>query len=156
MNVSRTVAGITKWFWLTIEGYLSYLLPKFEDIVPTCLGSGAIWNLYRFKVSILYCFPLPSEIEIVVRTGGSVASELPAFQHSCERERVFCSTQALPSYNLRPRVGFVRTEKYSTGQILLHSISWSKNFLSEGFFHRWKWRLANHLKLPGLGKRSSF
>ena len=34
------VAGITKWFWVTIEGYLSYPLPKFEDLVPTSLGSG--------------------------------------------------------------------------------------------------------------------
>ena len=42
LNFSRTVAGITKWFWVTIEGYLSYLLPKFEDLVPTSLGSGAI------------------------------------------------------------------------------------------------------------------
>ena len=41
-NFSRTVAGITKCFWATIEGYLSYLLPKFEDLVPTSLGSGAI------------------------------------------------------------------------------------------------------------------
>ena len=36
------MAGITKWFWVTIEGYLSYLLPKFEELVPTSLGSGAI------------------------------------------------------------------------------------------------------------------
>ena len=42
LNFSRTVAGITEWFWVTIEGYLSYLLPKFEDLVPTSLGSGAI------------------------------------------------------------------------------------------------------------------
>ena len=34
LNFSRTVAGITKWFWVPIEGYLSYLLPKFEDLVP--------------------------------------------------------------------------------------------------------------------------
>ena len=42
LNFSRTVVGITKWFWVTIEGYLSYLLPKFEDLVPTSLGSGPI------------------------------------------------------------------------------------------------------------------
>ena len=42
LNFSRNVAGITKWFWGTIEGYLSYLLPKFEELVPTSLGSGAI------------------------------------------------------------------------------------------------------------------
>ena len=42
LNFSRTLAGITKWFWVTIEGYLSYLLPKFEDFVPTSLDSGAI------------------------------------------------------------------------------------------------------------------
>ena len=40
LNFSRTVVGITKWFWVTIKGYLSYLLPKFEDLVPT--SSGAI------------------------------------------------------------------------------------------------------------------
>ena len=27
--------------WDTIEGYLSYLLPTFEDLVSTSLGSGA-------------------------------------------------------------------------------------------------------------------
>ena len=36
------MAGITKWVWVTIEEYLSYLLPKFEDLVPTSLGSGAV------------------------------------------------------------------------------------------------------------------
>ena len=41
-NFSRTVAGITKWFEVTIEGMLRYLLSKFEDLVPTSLGSGAI------------------------------------------------------------------------------------------------------------------
>ena len=29
-------------FSRTIEGYLSYLLPKFEDLVPTSLGDIAI------------------------------------------------------------------------------------------------------------------
>ena len=42
LNFSRTVAGITKLFRVTIEGYLSYLQPKCEDLVPTSLGSGAI------------------------------------------------------------------------------------------------------------------
>ena len=42
LNFSRTVAGITKWFLVTIEGYLSYLLPKFEDLIPTSLGDIAI------------------------------------------------------------------------------------------------------------------
>ena len=42
LNCSRTVAGITKWFWVTIEGYLSYLLPKFEDLILTSLGDIAI------------------------------------------------------------------------------------------------------------------
>ena len=44
LNLSRTLAGITKWFWVTLEGYRSrsYLLPKFQDLVPTSLGSGAI------------------------------------------------------------------------------------------------------------------
>ena len=38
------MAGITKLFLVTIKGYLSYLLPEFEDLVPTSLGSGAIWT----------------------------------------------------------------------------------------------------------------
>ena len=42
LNFSRTVAGITKWFWVTIEENLSYLLPKFEDLIPTSLGDIAI------------------------------------------------------------------------------------------------------------------
>ena len=33
INFLRTVAGIIKWFWVTIKGYESYLLPKFEDLV---------------------------------------------------------------------------------------------------------------------------
>ena len=40
INFSKTVVGITKWIWFTIKGYLSYLLTKFEDLVPTSLGSG--------------------------------------------------------------------------------------------------------------------
>ena len=43
LNLSRTAKGITKWFWVTIEGYLSYFLPKFEDFVFTGLGSGALY-----------------------------------------------------------------------------------------------------------------
>ena len=47
MIVIRSVSyrqwhNITKLFWFTIEEYLSYLLPKFGDLVPTSLGSGAI------------------------------------------------------------------------------------------------------------------
>ena len=42
LNFSRTVAGITKWFRVTMEEYLSYLLPKFEDLIPTSLGDIAI------------------------------------------------------------------------------------------------------------------
>ena len=34
--------SITKLFWVTIEEYVSYLLSKFEDLVLTSLGSGAI------------------------------------------------------------------------------------------------------------------
>ena len=42
LNCSRTMEGITIGFWVTIEGYLSYLLLKFEDLIPTSLGSEAI------------------------------------------------------------------------------------------------------------------
>ena len=41
LNFSKTEAGITKWFWVTIEGYLSYLLPKFEDLIPSSLGDNS-------------------------------------------------------------------------------------------------------------------
>ena len=61
LNFSRTVAGITKWFWVTIEGYLSYLLPKFKDLVPTNLGSGAIWTRRKcVTVTADYCSTLPA------------------------------------------------------------------------------------------------
>ena len=50
LNFSRTVAGIWKWFWVTIKGYLSYLLPKFEDLVPTSLGSEAFWSNFGYMV----------------------------------------------------------------------------------------------------------
>ena len=42
LNFSKTTAGITEWFWVTTEGYLSYLLPKFKDLIPTSLGDIAI------------------------------------------------------------------------------------------------------------------
>ena len=42
LNFLWTVRGMTKWFWVTIEGYLSYILPKFEEFIPTGLGSGAL------------------------------------------------------------------------------------------------------------------
>ena len=41
-NRFMSVVGIVKWFEVTIKGMLSYLLPKFEDLTPTSLGSGAI------------------------------------------------------------------------------------------------------------------
>ena len=69
------MAGITKWFWVTIKEYLSYLLPKFEDLVPTSLGSGDGWpkplNLFSGfdctetgleaieRLRFLASFPLP-------------------------------------------------------------------------------------------------
>ena len=43
LNFLWTVRGMTKWFWVTIEGYLSYILPKFEHFGPTGLGSGALY-----------------------------------------------------------------------------------------------------------------
>ena len=58
MNFSRTVADITKWFWVTIaiEGYLNYLLPKFEDLDPTSLGSEAIYTRLKcVTVTADYC-----------------------------------------------------------------------------------------------------
>ena len=50
------MAGITKWFWITIVGYLSYLLPQFEDLAPTSLGSGAIQTRRKcVAVTTDYC-----------------------------------------------------------------------------------------------------
>ena len=54
LNFSRTVTGITKWFCFTIEGYLSYLLPKFENLVSTILGSGAIWKVSQIIMITQY------------------------------------------------------------------------------------------------------
>ena len=41
MNFSRTVTGITEWFWVTIEGYLSYTLTKFDHF-------GSLSTLHPF------------------------------------------------------------------------------------------------------------
>ena len=37
-----SVASIVKWFEVIMKGMLSYLLPKFEDLIPTSLVSRAI------------------------------------------------------------------------------------------------------------------
>ena len=58
IDFSRTVAGITKWFWVTIKGYLSYILPKFADLVPTSIGSGLFYNLCPI-LQKGYVIPLP-------------------------------------------------------------------------------------------------
>ena len=44
LNRFMSVSGIIKWFEVTIKGMLSNLLPKFGDIIPTSLGSGAIFT----------------------------------------------------------------------------------------------------------------
>ena len=47
---------MAKWFWVPIEGYRSYLLPQFEDLVPTSLGSGAILTRRKcVTVTADYC-----------------------------------------------------------------------------------------------------
>ena len=43
------MAGVKKWFWVTIEGYLSYILPKFGDFISTGLGSGAFKSMHGFS-----------------------------------------------------------------------------------------------------------
>ena len=40
-----SVAGIVKWFEVIMKGMLSYLLPKFEDLILTSLGSGELRKL---------------------------------------------------------------------------------------------------------------
>ena len=37
---------MSKWFWVTIEGYLSYILPKFKDFILTGLSPGALYILH--------------------------------------------------------------------------------------------------------------
>ena len=56
-NFSRSVTGIKKWFWVTIEGYLSYILAKFEDFIPTGLGSGALTSMHGFSEYTQYMPP---------------------------------------------------------------------------------------------------
>ena len=67
---------MTKWFWVTIEGYLSYILPKFEDFIPTGLGSGALKSMHGFSEYTQY---LP--LSLLGRGGGVlsvvVAGPLP-------------------------------------------------------------------------------
>ena len=55
---------MTKWFWVTIEGYLSYILPKFEEFIPTGLGSGAL-NIHS------RIYPYHSVGVLVAQFGGS-------------------------------------------------------------------------------------
>ena len=73
------MAGITTWFWVTIEGYLSYLLPKYEDLVPTSLSSGAIQTRRKcVSVPADYCriFFLFSSISPRQRGVAEDAAEL--------------------------------------------------------------------------------
>ena len=59
LNFSRTATGISKWFWVTIEGYLIYILPKFEDFIPTGLGSGALKSMHGFSEYTQYLQIVP-------------------------------------------------------------------------------------------------
>ena len=54
LNFSKTVTGITKWFWVTIKGCLGYTLSKFEDLVPTSLSSGPRWILFTNSLDTQY------------------------------------------------------------------------------------------------------
>ena len=44
-------SSMTKWFWVTIKGYLSYIMPKFEDLVPTSIGSGPFLIFVKFYIT---------------------------------------------------------------------------------------------------------
>ena len=71
------MAGITKWFWVTLEGYLSYLLPKFEDLVHTSLGSGAISTRQKcVTVTADYCKIIRARPEIEEKVERGVADGL--------------------------------------------------------------------------------
>ena len=43
LNVSITVTDITKWLWVAINEYLSYILLKFEDFFLIGLVSGTLY-----------------------------------------------------------------------------------------------------------------
>ena len=38
---------------LTIKGYISYILFKFEDLIPTSLGSEALWSIFGYMEFLL-------------------------------------------------------------------------------------------------------
>ena len=73
LNFSRTVAGITKWLLVTTEGYLSYLLPKFEDLIPTILADITIKNR-RKSVTLTadYCIHLCSIPEQIILVRSTI------------------------------------------------------------------------------------
>ena len=61
VRIFPTVAQYHKIVWVTIEEYLSYLLPKFEDLVPTRLGSGAILTCHKcVTLTADFCMMLTS------------------------------------------------------------------------------------------------
>ena len=64
-NFSRSMTGIKKWFWVTIEGYLRYILPKFEDFIPTGLGSGALKSMHGFSEYTQYIRTYPEILQYV-------------------------------------------------------------------------------------------
>ena len=56
LNFSKRVAGISKWFWVSIKGYLGYILSKFDNLIPVSLfsvttfcmhGTGSVHNDVR-------------------------------------------------------------------------------------------------------------
>ena len=57
LKPSDTVAGITKWFWVSIKEYLSYLLPNCEDLVPTTSWDSGAIETRRKSVTVAadYC-----------------------------------------------------------------------------------------------------
>ena len=54
LNSSITVTDITKWFYVTIKEYLSNILPKFEDFIPTGLVSGTLYIIHGLRIYAQY------------------------------------------------------------------------------------------------------
>ena len=54
LNFSITVTDITKWYWVIIREYLSYILPKSEDFIPTGLVSRTLNIIHGLRIYAQY------------------------------------------------------------------------------------------------------
>ena len=104
LNFSRTAPGITKWFWVTIEGYLSYILPKFEDFVPTGLGSGAHYIHARTYTS----YPVHTCSRVLMDPCGLGGG--PTLPYSLSLEEFFKTDRI--SKNIEPNIAKIHIQGF--------------------------------------------